>query len=220
RRDHRFHLSRGRGREERHRPTGVEGHADPAGAIRRIDTDGPDAGSAKDGAASAMFLLELGSLVVADAVAAEVDDQLHRAGGQRELEAGRQRFGHVPQPGDEWRQAQTGPAEQRRHDPSTLRPVQSRTRLGHHTFRPMSYDKAGTSSDRTMNVSIRTPKATRKAIWPRNRIGITPRAENVAASTRPADVMTPPVTVNPRRMPGRVPDRNDSSRTRVMRKML
>ena len=57
------------------------------------------------------------------------------------------------------------------------------------------------------------------AIWARKRIGITPRAANVEASTTPALVMTPPVTARPMRMPGRVPRRTDSSRTRVMRKI-
>ena len=45
-------------------------------------------------------------------------------------------------------------------------------------------------------------------ICARNRIGSTPSAANVAASTRPADVITPPVTASPRRMPsGAVPRR-------------
>ena len=43
---------------------------------------------------------------------------------------------------------------------------------------------------------------------------------NVAASTIPAEVMTPAVMVSPRRTPSRVPCRIDSSLTRVMRKML
>ena len=34
-------------------------------------------------------------------------------------------------------------------------------------------------------------------------IGMTPRAAKVAASTTPAEVITPPVTPSPRRMPGR-----------------
>ena len=51
-------------------------------------------------------------------------------------------------------------------------------------------------------------------------MGMTPSALNVAASTMPADVMTPPVTARPLRMPGRVPRRNDSSRIRVIKKML
>src|SRR5699024_2667407 len=86
-------------------------------------------------------------------------------------------------------------------------------RLGHQIAAPMSYETAGTSSDRTMIVSISTPAATMNAIWTRNRIGRTFSAEKVAASTTPAPVMTPPVTERPMRMPGRVPRRNDSSRT-------
>ena len=58
-----------------------------------------------------------------------------------------------------------------------------------------------------------------KPIWARNRIGITPSAANVAASTTPAEVMTPPVADSPFRIPGCVPCRNASSRTRVMRKI-
>ena len=44
-------------------------------------------------------------------------------------------------------------------------------------------------------------------------------AENVAASTTPALVITPPVTARPTRMPGRVDRATDSSRTRVIRKI-
>ncbi|SKG17748.1 Uncharacterised protein [Mycobacteroides abscessus subsp. abscessus] len=65
----------------------------------------------------------------------------------------------------------------------------------------MSYDSAGTSNDRTMKVSSSTPKATMNAICTRNRIGITDSAAKVAASTRPAEVITPPVIDSPRRMP-------------------
>ena len=57
------------------------------------------------------------------------------------------------------------------------------------------------------------------AIWARNRIGITPSAAKVAASTTPAEVITPPVTDSPLRIPGWVPCRIDSSRTRVIRKI-
>ncbi len=69
-------------------------------------------------------------------------------------------------------------------------------------------------------VSSRTPKATTKAIWARNRIGMTPRAAKVAARTTPAEVITPPVTRRPARILGLVPLLSDSSRTRVIRKML
>ncbi len=51
--------------------------------------------------------------------------------------------------------------------------------------RPRSYARAGTSNERTTNVSSSTPKATMKAICARKRIGMTPRAANVAASTTP-----------------------------------
>src|SRR3954471_7497538 len=91
--------------------------------------------------------------------------------------------------------------------------------LGHQMFAPIRYDTDGTNSDRTTVVSSRTPKATMKAIWARKRIGRTPRAAKVAASTTPALVITPPVTASPLRMPGLVPSRLDSSLTRVMRKI-
>ena len=54
----------------------------------------------------------------------------------------------------------------------------------------------------------------------RNRIGRMTSAAKVAASTKPAEVMTPPMTASPRNMPSRVPFASASSRTRVMRKML
>ena len=43
------------------------------------------------------------------------------------------------------------------------------------------------------------------AICARNRIGTTPSAANVAASTTPAEVITPPVTDRPLSTPGWVP---------------
>ena len=69
-------------------------------------------------------------------------------------------------------------------------------------------------------MSSSTPNETMNAICTRNRIGITDSAAKVAASTSPADVMTPPVIVSPRRMPCLVPWCRDSSRTLVIRKML
>ena len=57
-------------------------------------------------------------------------------------------------------------------------------------------------------------------IWIRGTNGSTARTEKVAASTIPAEVMTPPVTARPLRVPSRVPRRSDSSRTRLIRKML
>ena len=65
--------------------------------------------------------------------------------------------------------------------------------------------KPGISSVRTMSVSLSTPYATMNASWIMNINGMTTSAENVAASTVPADVMAPPVTVSALRIPGRVP---------------
>ena len=79
------------------------------------------------------------------------------------------------------------------------------SRLGHQIGRPTSYISAGTRNVRTTSVSSSTPNATANPISARNTSGSTPRTENVAASTTPAEVMTPPVTVSPRRMPRRVP---------------
>ena len=52
-----------------------------------------------------------------------------------------------------------------------------------------------------MKVSSSTPNATMKAICARKRIGITASAANVAASTTPALVITPPVSRRPRITP-------------------
>ena len=71
-----------------------------------------------------------------------------------------------------------------------------------------------------MKVSKMTPIATANPISRKNTSGSTPRTRKVAARTTPAEVMTPPVTVRPRRIPGRVPSLVDSSRTRVIKKML
>jgi hypothetical protein len=84
----------------------------------------------------------------------------------------------------------------------------------------MSIISAGTSSERTTSVSSSTPKATMKAICTRNARGITISAANVAASTTPAEVITPPVVVSPRSTPCRLPCASASSRTRDIRKML
>ena len=62
-----------------------------------------------------------------------------------------------------------------------------------------------TRIERTRNVSSSTPNATAKPISARNTIGSTPSTTKVAASTSPAEVITPPVTASPRRMPSRVP---------------
>ena len=84
----------------------------------------------------------------------------------------------------------------------------------------MSWLSAGTRIERTTIVSSSTPKATVKPSSARNTIGSTPSTTNVAASTTPAEVMTPPVTASPRTIPSRVPCSSVSSRTRVIRKML
>ena len=53
-----------------------------------------------------------------------------------------------------------------------------------------------------------------------NTSGMTASAANVAASTTPAEVMTPPVTVRARSTPARVPSLGVSSRVRVIRKIV
>ena len=70
------------------------------------------------------------------------------------------------------------------------------------------------------SVSSSTPNATANASSARNTSGSTPSAANVAASTTPAEVITPPVTARPGSVPARWPRRPASSRTRVIRKML
>ena len=77
-----------------------------------------------------------------------------------------------------------------------------------------------TSTDRTMIVSSSTPTATAKPSSTTNTIGKVASAANVPASTKPAEVMTPPVAPMPISAPRRVPNFNASSRTRVIRKML
>ena len=77
-----------------------------------------------------------------------------------------------------------------------------------------------TSTDRTINVSSMTPRATATPISARNTTGIEPSTRNVAASTRPAEVITPPVEESAISEPLRVPKVCVSSRTRVIRKML
>jgi len=69
-------------------------------------------------------------------------------------------------------------------------------------------------------VSSSTPKATRNAIWAMNRIGSTASAANVAARTTPAEVITGPVSVSALVVPAFGPSTKDSSRARVIRKML
>jgi hypothetical protein len=84
-------------------------------------------------------------------------------------------------------------------------------------IRPASTASAGTS---TRNVSSSTPNATRKAICARKSTGITDSAANVAASTTPAEVITPPVTLSAVSVPPDVPSRVASSSALVIRKML
>ena len=92
--------------------------------------------------------------------------------------------------------------------------------LGHQMRRPMSKVSAVTSTDLTTIVSSSTPSATATPISVNSTSGNVPSMANVPASTRPAEVMTPPVAARPASAPRLVPDRADSSRTRVIRKML
>ncbi len=92
--------------------------------------------------------------------------------------------------------------------------------LGHHIHRPRSRFSAVTSTDRTMIVSSRMPNATAKPSSVRNVAGIVARAANVPASTKPAEVITPPVAASPVSAPCRASRLIASSRTRVIRKML
>jgi hypothetical protein len=71
-----------------------------------------------------------------------------------------------------------------------------------------------------MNVSSRTPTATTSPMWSAITAGSTRSVANVAASTIPALVMTPPVTVSAERMPSRLPAFATSSRALVMRKIV
>lgn len=59
-----------------------------------------------------------------------------------------------------------------------------------------------------------------KASCTMNISGITTSAAKVAASTTPAEVITPPVTVSALSTPARVPRTPASSRARVIRKMV
>ena len=77
-----------------------------------------------------------------------------------------------------------------------------------------------TSTDRTTIVSSRTPRATAMPSSARNTNGIEASTMKVAASTIPAEVITPPVELSAISEPLRVPWVAVSSRTRVIRKML
>ncbi|MGB0091439.1 MAG: hypothetical protein WBP81_02740, partial [Solirubrobacteraceae bacterium] len=62
----------------------------------------------------------------------------------------------------------------------------------------MSKTSAGTSTERTMNVSSSTPNAIVKPSSVSVLSGSVASIVNVPASTIPAEVMTPPVTASPR----------------------
>jgi len=79
---------------------------------------------------------------------------------------------------------------------------------------------AVTSTERTTIVSSSTPNATAKPSSVRNVTGRVPSTANVPASTKPAEVITPPVAARPASAPVRGPWCRASSRTRVIRKML
>src|SRR5262249_33953192 len=78
-------------------------------------------------------------------------------------------------------------------------------RPGHHSRGPMSTASVGMSSVRTTVVSSRTPIATISPMWKAITTGSTTSVANVAASTTPALVMTPPVTVSAESIPSRLP---------------
>lgn len=91
---------------------------------------------------------------------------------------------------------------------------------GHHIQWPRSRLSAVTSTDRTTIVSSRMPNATVKPISVRVVEGIVARTAKVAASTQPAEVITPPVAASAVSAPCRASRLIASSRTRVIRKML
>ena len=77
-----------------------------------------------------------------------------------------------------------------------------------------------TRTDLTTRVSSSTPNATAKPSSARKVTGSVASAAKVPASTKPAEVMTPPVADSPVSAPRRGPCLPASSRTRVIRKML
>ena len=77
-----------------------------------------------------------------------------------------------------------------------------------------------TSTDRTISVSSSTPRATAIPISAKATNGSVASTPNVAARTRPAEVITPPVAPSAISDARRVPCSGVSSRTRVIRKML
>lgn len=92
--------------------------------------------------------------------------------------------------------------------------------LGHHMCRPTSRFSAVTSSNRTTMVSSRMPTATAKPSSVENVDGMVARTAKVPASTKPAEVITPPVAASPAMAPWRASRWCASSLTRVIRKML
>lgn len=79
---------------------------------------------------------------------------------------------------------------------------------------------AVTRTPRTTMVSSSTPSATVKPISVKVTSGSVLSVAKVAASTRPAEVITPPVAASPRMAPLLGSERVVSSRIRVIRKML
>ena len=128
----------------------------------------------------------------------------------------------LPAPDGRWEHLGTGrgfPRRSRWFAPVTWPDGRDR-RLGHQIRSPRSRLSAVTSTDRTMIVSISTPIATQKPISVKITRGRVASVANVPASTRPAEVITPPVAASPVSAPWRVPERLASSRTLVIRKML
>ncbi len=69
-------------------------------------------------------------------------------------------------------------------------------------------------------MSSSTPTATAKPISAKDTTGSVPSTAKVLARISPAEVITPPVAESPARAPRLVPRTSDSSRTRLIRKML
>jgi hypothetical protein len=84
----------------------------------------------------------------------------------------------------------------------------------------MSSASAGTRNERTTSVSSSTPTATSRPMCSTNTTGRLASPANVAASTMPALVITPPVTASARSTPGRCPTRPTSSLALVIRKIV
>ena len=91
---------------------------------------------------------------------------------------------------------------------------------GHQIRGPMSRTSAGTSTERTTNVSSRTPKAIAKPSSVRNTSGSTASTENVAGQHDAGRRDDPAGDRQAAQHPSRVPCASASSRTRAIRKML